>query len=208
MMQNRQPSDLRDPGPPRFSRGCALALLAAALLNLLLAGLSGKLNLDWRRLWMQRPHGIILHHTATPDVVEGKRVDAAFIGREHARRGFSTTVGARNIHIGYHYLILRDGTVQPGRPEDVPGSHTLGHNDQLGICLVGNFSSGANPHGEHGSTQPSRQQLAALDRLLKQLIDKYHYRPKHLHRHRDYAPTACPGDRFPFEDVKRRAFGR
>jgi len=208
MMQHRQPSDPRDAGPPRFSRGCALALLGAALLNLLLAGLSGRLNWDWRRPFTHRPAGIILHHTATPDVVAGRRVDAAFIGREHARRGFSTTVGGRTIHIGYHYLILRDGTVQPGRPEDVPGSHTLGHNDQLGICLVGNFSSSANPHGEHGSMRPSPRQLAALDELLQQLIRKYHYRPKHLHRHRDYAPTACPGDRFPFAEVKRRAFAR
>lgn len=193
---------------PRFSRGCAFALLAAALLNLLLAGLSGRLDLDWRRPWQRHPTGIILHHTATPDIVEGRRVDADFIGREHARRGFRATVGGRTYHIGYHYLILRDGTVQTGRPEEVTGSHTLGHNNQLGICLVGNFSSSANPHGEHGSMAPSREQLDALDRLLKQLIRKYRFRPRHLHRHRDYAPTACPGDRFPFEDVKRRAFSR
>ena len=207
-MKQRHSSDTPAASHPRFARGCAFALLAAALLNLPLAGLYGRLNLDWWRVLRRHPAGIILHHTATPDVVEGKRVDAVFIGREHARRGFGVTVDGRTIHIGYHYLILRDGTVQPGRPEDVPGSHTRGHNDQLGICLVGNFSSSANPRGEHGSMAPSPQQLAALDKLLKQLIRKYHFRPKHLHRHRDYAPTACPGDRFPFAEVKRRAFGR
>ena len=192
----------------RLDSGCAWALLAAALLNLGLAALHGRLDFQWRLLLPRmRPSGIIIHHTATPDVVEGQQVDAQFIGRQHARRGFSCTAGGRTYNIGYHYLILRDGTVQPGRPENAPGSHTLGQNHQLGICLVGNFSSGANPNGEHGSTQPSERQLAALDKLLKQLIEKYHYRPKHLHRHRDYAQTACPGDRFPFEDVKKRAFG-
>jgi N-acetyl-anhydromuramyl-L-alanine amidase AmpD len=88
----------------------------------------------------------------------------------------------------------------------MPGSHTLHHNNQLGICLVGDFSSADNPTGKHGSTRPSPQQLAALDKLLKHLIQKYHYGPQNLHRHRDYAQTACPGDRFPFEEVKRRAF--
>lgn len=209
MMQRRSDtSDATTSPPPRFSRGCAGALLAAAVLNLLLAGLCGRLDLSWRRLVRRHPVGVILHHTATPDIVAGQRVDAAFIGREHAQRGFSVIAEGRVYHIGYHYLILRDGTVQAGRPESVPGSHTLGHNNQIGICLVGNFSSSANPHGEHGSTRPSPEQLAALDKLLKRLIRKYRFRPRDLHRHRDYAPTACPGDRFPFADVKRRAFSR
>ncbi len=206
-MRHRQPApEAPPPSPPRFSRGCALALLAAALLNLLLAGLFGRLNFDWWRTIRRQPVGIILHHTATPDVAAGQRVDVKFLSREHARRGFSVVAHGRLYHIGYHYLILRDGTVQAGRPEDAPGSHTRGHNNQLGLCLVGNFSSSANPHGEHGSTRPSPEQLAALDKLLKQLIRKYRFRPRHLHRHRDYAPTACPGDRFPFDEVKRRAF--
>jgi len=168
----------------------------------------GWLDRDWLWFLAGRPTGIILHHTATPDVVAGQRVDAAFIDREHAKRGFSVVAAKRTVHIGYHYLILRDGTVQSGRPEGVPGSHTIGHNRQLGICLVGNFSSSDNPTGKNGSMRPSRQQLDALDKLLKHLIRKYRFRPGNLHRHRDYAQTACPGDRFPFEAVKRRAFER
>ena len=40
--------------------------------------------------------------------------------------------------IGYHYVIRRDGTVELGRREEIPGAHVYGHNhDSIGICLVG-----------------------------------------------------------------------
>lgn len=39
--------------------------------------------------------------------------------------------------IGYHYVILEDGTVEAGRPEYWRGSHAKGHNDSIGICLIG-----------------------------------------------------------------------
>ena len=206
MPRTRRPDQKPHKRRARFLSGCVLALLLIAGLGLALTRLSDRLPFDWRQLFPHRPRGIIIHHTATPDVAYGEKVDAAFIDREHAKRGFSIATREHTYHIGYHYLILRDGTVQPGRPEWMPGSHTLHHNDQLGICLVGNFSSGDNPHGENGSMRPSPQQLAALDKLLHQLIRTYHFRPNNLHRHRDYAQTACPGDRFPFEEVKRRAF--
>ena len=36
-----------------------------------------------------------------------------------------------------HYVILEDGTVEAGRPQYWKGSHARGHNDALGICLIG-----------------------------------------------------------------------
>ena len=45
---------------------------------------------------------------------------AAQIDSWHRARGWNG--------IGYHYVILRDGTVQPGRPEDAVGAHCVGHN--------------------------------------------------------------------------------
>ena len=50
-------------------------------------------------------------------------------------------------HIGYHFLILPDGTVERGRPESMWGAHTRDHNDTLGICLVGDFDRRDNPRG-------------------------------------------------------------
>lgn len=40
--------------------------------------------------------------------------------------------------IGYHYVILPDGTIEIGRPPDQIGAHVYGRNkDSLGICLIG-----------------------------------------------------------------------
>ena len=184
----------------------ACALLLAALLNLLIAGLSARHSSLLSRYLCHRPAGIILHHSATAQTVNGRLIDAAFIDRMHARRGFNGFTPGHNYHIGYHYVILGDGTIQPGRPEWMWGAHCKQHNDQLGICLIGDFSSTDNPDGRNGPLCPSAAQLDALNRLLRHLTAKYGFGPQDLHRHRDYAQTACPGDRFPFQQVVRRAF--
>jgi N-acetyl-anhydromuramyl-L-alanine amidase AmpD len=185
----------------------AVLLLGAALLCVLLAIISYHTRGRWpRRLLPYRPTGIILHHSATDQRVNGQLIDAQFIDRMHARRGFNVPAGGRNYHIGYHYIIRGDGVVEPGRPEWMWGSHTRGHNDQLGICLIGDFSSGDNPAGRKGPVRPTKAQLDSLNGLLRKLSTKYGFEAQDIHRHRDYANTACPGDRFPFEKVVRRAF--
>lgn len=204
------------PGPPRalpspwwrrLEGAWAWALLLLALANLLTITPARYHGPQWWRRYLPgRPAGIILHHSASPATAEGERVDAEVIDRWHARRGFLGQAAERAYHIGYHYVILPDGTIQHGRPENMRGAHCRGHNDQLGICLVGNFSSSANPHGAAGPTRPTPAQLDALDHLLKTLIARYGFTPADLHRHRDYAQTACPGDRVPFTAIRNRAF--
>lgn len=207
----RPSSSLSSPPPPaarRLEAGCAWLLLLLAGANLLLITPALRHGPQWWRQYLPgRPTGIILHHSASPAVAEGERVDADLIDRWHARRGFLGLGGKRVYHIGYHYVILPDGTIQHGRPENMRGAHCRGHNDQLGICLVGNFSSGANPSGAYGPPRPTPAQLEALDHLLKTLIARYGFAPADLHRHRDYAQTACPGDRVPFDAIVKRAFG-
>lgn len=40
--------------------------------------------------------------------------------------------------IGYHFVILTDGTIQRGRPLEAIGSHVKGYNNcSVGICLIG-----------------------------------------------------------------------
>lgn len=40
--------------------------------------------------------------------------------------------------IGYHFVILPSGLVEPGRPVNTPGAHTQGANAKsVGICLIG-----------------------------------------------------------------------
>lgn len=41
-------------------------------------------------------------------------------------------------HIGYHVVILLDGSVQRGRPWIETGAHVKGHNrTSVGICMIG-----------------------------------------------------------------------
>lgn len=63
--------------------------------------------------------------------------------------------------IGYHAVIVQDGEIQPGRPEETKGAHCAGHNeDSLGVCLVGkNLFTGA--------------QFASLLQLLMMWCFKY-----------------------------------
>ena len=44
--------------------------------------------------------------------------------------------------VGYHMIILEDGTIQKGRDFDKRGAHTHGHNNNsLGICRIGGYGS-------------------------------------------------------------------
>ena len=154
---------------------------------------------EWFR---QKPPGIIVHHSASPPVVGGVTVDAKALDRIHAHRGFQTWYRGKLYHIGYHFVVLQDGRVQTGRPVGCRGAHTHGspiYNRYIGICLVGNFSSSANRHGEQGPVRPTRAQMNALTGLCERLMREYDIDPAHVKRHRDFNQTACPGDRFPYD---------
>lgn len=70
---------------------------------------------------------IVVHCSDTPD---DRHVTASDIDRWHRERGFNS--------IGYHQVILRDATMEQGRPVEVAGAHVRGHNaNSIGICLIG-----------------------------------------------------------------------
>lgn len=172
-----------------------------AVLLLLLLSLGGLYFLHWKqrhRLLVGKkfPAGIVLHHTASPPRMHGQLVDAAMIDTMHQH---FTPVVDRNgkvYHIAYHYVILQDGSIQKGRPENLPGSHTRGHPDMLGIVLVGDFHQSSN-RGQRGPLTPPPAQLAAAERLTMTLLAKYHLTTREVYLHRDLCQTACPGDHFP-----------
>ena len=68
----------------------------------------------------------IIHCSDSP---HGRGDNAETIHQWHKARGWSG--------IGYHYVITEDGTIENGRPEYWTGAHAKGHNDALGICLIG-----------------------------------------------------------------------
>ncbi len=183
----------------------AIVLLVLAVAIVTVGGLTMRLGPRWpRRLFFRGPAGIVIHHTATGGVVDGHTVDAERIGLWHEQRGFSAEYREHEYTIGYHYVILPDGAVQEGRPEWMMGAHTYGYNDYFGVCLVGNFDSGANPGGGQQPARPTKQQMAALESLLRDLMRKYRLRPEDVHGHSELGATACPGDRFPIEGLREQ----
>ena len=70
--------------------------------------------------------------------------------------------------IGYHYVIRRDGTIEPGRPEWMIGAHCLNHNaHSIGICYEG----GLDIRG-----QPDDTRTAAQKATMRQLLEDLHKR--------------------------------
>lgn len=109
--------------------------------------------------------------------------------------------------LGYHFVIGNGSHTADGRVEVGPrwtkqkhGAHCKtadNHYNEhgVGICLVGNFES----------TSPSPAQLASLNRLLAFLTNSCNIPVSRIHTHGGVTgKTACPGKRFPFEQVKRQ----
>ena len=71
--------------------------------------------------------------------------------------------------IGYHYVIRRDGTIEPGRPEWLTGAHCKNHNaHSLGVCYEG----GLDIRGQPADTRTEAQK-AAMRTLLEELHGRY-----------------------------------
>ncbi len=122
-----------------------------------------------------RTSRVVIHHSASSDV------SAAEIHRWHLAKGWSG--------IAYHYLIRKSGQIELGRPADTIGAHTQGYNqDSIGICLTGNFMQ----------ETPAAEQITALRQLIYDIEKQYGN--IEINRHRDLAPTSCPGDLFRWEE--------
>jgi len=141
-----------------------------------------------------RWHYIVIHHSATPTG------NARVFDRSHRRRGF--TQG-----LGYHFLIdngsagRRDGQIEIGArwTRQQVGAHCNagGMNYHgIGICLVGDFTR----------RQPTSAQMDSLVALVDELRRYYRIPPDHIIRHRDVSGkrTACPGNDFPWAELRRR----
>jgi hypothetical protein len=160
-----------------------------------------------------KPVGIVFHHTSWLPPLENQPLptlprtpsDLSTWQEFHGHRGFGAFYWGRIYHLGYHYMILPDGTLKRGRPEHCLGAHTKGFNNYLGIVLVGDFSSRDNPDGKKGLPQPTPQQLKTLVSLCRHLQARYHFPVSRIVRHSDLERTLCPGDRFPFQYVLTQA---
>ena len=125
---------------------------------------------------MRKVNKIIIHCTATP---EGRDVSIDEVRRWHVKeRGWRD--------VGYHFLIRLDGTVEEGRPIEMTGAHTRGHNwDSIGIAYAGGMSKDMT---EPKDTRTDEQKSSFVD-LLCQLHDCY---GGTVYGHRDFSEKACP----------------
>ena len=121
---------------------------------------------------------IICHCSAVrPDQTSS----VAQIDSWHRQRGWK-------LGIGYHYVIRRDGEIEPGRPEWMVGAHCVNHNaHSIGVCYEG----GLDIRGQPADTRTPAQK-AAMRQLLEDLHRRY---PRAFFLgHRDLNPLkACPG---------------
>lgn len=132
---------------------------------------------------MRKITKIIIHCSATPPDMD--------IGAEEIRRWHTEGNGWSDI--GYHYVIRRDGTVEPGRPVAKQGAHCAARNGNvasIGICMVGGVKrDGKRLVVEDNFTRP---QWLALRKLVRELQGEFPAIDTIL-GHRDLDPgKACP----------------
>jgi N-acetyl-anhydromuramyl-L-alanine amidase AmpD len=86
--------------------------------------------------------------------------------------------------IGYHYIIDRKGRVWQGRDIRFQGAHVRNNNPHnIGVMCLGNFDI----------QEPSRAQVATLERFLAQLGREHGLGPVRIFTHQELVPTTCPG---------------
>ena len=133
---------------------------------------------------------IIVHCEATP---EGEEFSRSTLEACHKARNFSAyQIGCKTEHIGYHYVIHLDGSVETCRPESIAGVHCSGHNKiSIGVSYVG----GCPPRTVKDWKRKAKDtrtpaQKTALLKLLKELKAKYP--GAKIYGHRDFANKPCP----------------
>ena len=131
----------------------------------------------------KRTDTIVIHHAAMPPATSRSDIHDL-----HLSNGWAG--------IGYHKVILADGTVEDGRPLGTVGAHALGANQRsVGIVLVGNFNL----------QPPPEVQLSAAVRVTRDLMRQYGVGPDNVLPHRGVTKgTVCPGLLFPWEDFARQ----
>jgi N-acetyl-anhydromuramyl-L-alanine amidase AmpD len=143
-------------------------------------------------VWDRRPVRIIVHHTATANVVDYSRGAAEFVARtiqdfHMDRRGWIDTGQNFTISRGGHILEGRHGSLAVLRAGDrhVEGAHCTGQNvEAVGIENEGTYTA---------LTPPDRL-WTRLRAMCAYICSQYGIPPTEIGGHRDFKDTLCPGD--------------
>jgi len=126
--------------------------------------------------------GIVIHHThslGTPWSIHQSHLARDFVG------------------IGYHFLVMKDGTIWMGHGLEYGGRHSLNNNHRtIGIALQGRYDT-----VDRHVPDAQFDSLIWLIRYVQGI-----YGPLHIYAHRDLNATACPGRHFPMDEVRRGQF--
>tara|TARA_R110001592_G_scaffold67498_1_gene207149 strand:+ start:1959 stop:2381 length:423 start_codon:yes stop_codon:yes gene_type:complete len=124
---------------------------------------------------MREINKIIIHCSATRECQD---ISTETIRGWHVNeRGWSD--------IGYHYIILIDGTIDEGRALEIQGAHVRGLNkNSIGICYVGGCDSKMNPKDTR-----TPEQIKSMNQLVSKLKEKYN---ASVHGHNEFSSKACP----------------
>lgn len=148
---------------------------------------------------MEKPYRITVHHSANLTQSRSQTSAAQDIFRiqtdhQGPGRGWAD--------IGYHYVVDRAGRIWEGRPMRWQGAHADGDNNRgnIGVCLLGRFMRGGD------GQEPSEEQNAALEKLLRHLCRQHAITPGAIYFHRRFKATECPGPRLEavVNEIRRR----
>lgn len=133
---------------------------------------------------MNTPTVVITHHTGGTDtspLADSSFATVADINKWHKSR-WPEFISRRGYHVGYHYVIEKDGKLTQTRDHDEEGAHVIGMNSKsIGVCFSGNFDV----------TLPTKQQMDTWYFLYQQLQSQYPKIPTYPHRR--YATKTCHG---------------
>lgn len=114
---------------------------------------------SWQGMKPIRAVDYLIIHCA--DTSEDQNFSVLDIDRWHKERGWAG--------VGYHFVIRRDGVIEKGRPETIPGAHARGVNHlSLGICLIGGKDANGDPSDDF-----TQAQWDALRSLVDELLVRY-----------------------------------
>lgn len=134
---------------------------------------------------MRKIKRIFVHCSASPHELNGRLVDAQMMREWHLKRGWSD--------IGYHIVVVKDGTIQQGRPLEEIGAGAKGNNkDSVHVVVTGDDCF-------------TMAQMVSLKAVLKMLMTKFHLNQKDVYGHYQVNPgKTCPN--FTIEEMREVFF--
>ena len=137
--------------------------------------LNQEINMGFTYKTNRKINSIAIHCSASP---QGRGDDAHTIDAWHRKRFGSG--------LGYHYVILEDGTIQKGRWADFQGAGVYGSNyGTLHVCFIGGMKF-------DDMTDAQRE---SVEKLSKILMVSYDLKAKNIKGHNEYpshSSRGCP----------------